>query len=718
MNFLNRLRHVRFLVLVVLPLISVAGAAEITLHAPKTSAPKYGKLEFDIAAPGSLYANPFDSSEVRVDLEITTPAGRSLRLPAFWHHAFERRILVRDGRERDWMYPTGRDGWKARFAPMEVGPHQAVAVIQDSNGPRSSAPFRFVCEPSTTPGFLRVSGKDPRFFELSEGQPFFALGQNLAFIGPQQYVTLPKAEEIFGKLAAHGANYLRIWTGSEDWALAVEARKSAWGRSWNWDPPFVQEPGSDTANRLCIELNARRRKVAPNPSHAITVRPETRYVITGRVRVDGQASVRLDAPGPEPNTLIGRPGDRGWTDFRREFTTGSEEFWFRGMTFECQGEGTAWLADLSMKEAGGGAELLWEADLNRPTRGFYSPPDCFMLDELLAAAESSGIYLQLCLFTRDLYMGALKEPNSPQYRSAIADAKKLLRYAVARWGYSTHVAAWEYWNEMDPGLPTDAFYTAAGEFLEQIDIYNHLRRTSTWGPSAKDCLHSELDVADVHFYLRPVDQDRVRDEVDAILERTRWLRAQAPEKPVQLGEFGLADDKWRLRDEMKQSPVLADFHNTLWASALSGAAGTAMPWWWERLDQRNAYPAYRPVSAFIADIPWTSGLVRTLEATASDPAVAVVGLTAEDRAWVWLFHRDGSWSSLASSHAEPAECRGLEIRVKNLPGADCHVQWWDTRQGAIIRENQTALRNGVLHAQAPAFRLDVACKILPTIADR
>ena len=111
---------------------------------------------------------------------------------------------------------------------------------------------------------------------------------------------------------------------------------------------------------------------------------------------------------------------------------------------------------------------------------------------------------------------------------AIRDARKVLRYAVARWGYSTAVAAWEYWNEMDPGLPTDKFYTALGEYLAREDPYGHLRTTSTWGPSAKDCRHQNLDVADTHFYLRPSDKGRLEDEVDAVLERTRWLREQAP----------------------------------------------------------------------------------------------------------------------------------------------------------------------------------------------
>ena len=87
---------------------------------------------------------------------------------------------------------------------------------------------------------------------------------------------------------------------------------------------------------------------------------------------------------------------------------------------------------MSLKEAAGSPELLWEADVNRKERGFYNPVDCYMLDEVIASAQQRGIYLQLCLITRDLYMNSLKDERSDEYQLAIDDAKNLLRYVVAR----------------------------------------------------------------------------------------------------------------------------------------------------------------------------------------------------------------------------------------------------------------------------------------------
>ncbi|HWI59637.1 MAG TPA: hypothetical protein VNZ22_20580, partial [Bacillota bacterium] len=337
--------------------------------------------------------------------------------------------------------------------------------------------------------------------------------------------------------------------------------------------------------------------------------------------------------------------------------------------------------------------------------------DCFMLDELVTAAQQRGIYLQLCMLTRDVYMSALKDPASSAYAQAIDDAKKFFRYAVGRWGYATSVAAWEYWNEMDPGLPTDRFYSELGSYFEEIDPYRHLRTTSTWGPSAKDCRHPKLDIADVHFYLRPPDYQRLRDEVDAVVDRTRWLREQAPNKPAHLGEFGIANEKWLPTEEMKRSPELVEMHHAFWSSALSGASSTALPWWWERLDQKNVYPLYRPVSAFVADVPWNGGEIKSVTAQAS--GLHVVGLQAGNRAWLWLLDPAAAWGKVVVAKQTPGEITAKELTLSNLPPGKYHVTWWDTRRGIALEETNASSNDGALRVAAPQFTRDIACKIIP-----
>lgn len=687
-----------------------ASAANFELRSATNHVGTFGRIEFDLNWNTS-YTNPFNPDEVQADLIVQAPGQSQLTIPAFWHQPYERRQLGRGDQRRDWMYPVGMPRWKACFCPTAPGEYTATAEIKDRTGTHRSSPVVFACSPATNPGFLRVSQKDPRFLEFSDGSPFFAIGQNLAFIGNQQYVKLWKAEEIFEKLNANGANYLRIWTCCEDWAMAIEARKSAWGRSWNFKAPIV-DTADASGSRKCLRLSAGATLKA-EPSHPVALKPNTRYAVTGRLRGDAGIRVELKvSPGSLADTIELRTTDT-WDKFSAEFTTGEGDYWLNELSLRVAQSGSALLDELSLREASGSPELLWEADVNRQRRGVYNPIDCFMLDELLVAAERHGQYLQLCMLTRDLYMDALKDEASSNYNTAIADAKKFFRYAVGRWGAFTSVAAWEYWNEMNPGLPTDRFYTELGNYLAEVDVYRHLRTTSTWGPSAKDYRHPELDIADTHFYLRPTDKARLEDEVHAVLERTAWLRQQAPQRPAHLGELGLADDQWRITPELRRSAELADIHNALWASALSGASGTALSWWWERLDERDACRLYRPLSRFIADVPWNGGQVQTASVTCARSNVRVFGLTAGPNAWLWCFNKEASWSKLTTKAAEPSSIPGLTLELQEAADQTRTIEWWDTAEGSILRTEIATPVGGILRVRASPFARDVAVRIRP-----
>jgi len=691
--------------------ITAARAAEeeLTLRASQNPAGKYERLELHIDTRRQ-YAHPFDPCEVELNVLIAGPGGRSLVLPAFFGQDYERQDLKQGGKTVAWCYPKGNGSWKARFAPMELGTYTARAVLKDRRGEVSSPSVTFECVASSSRGFLRAGREDPRFLEFTEGQPFFAIGQNLAFLGEGQYVTIPKAEEILGKLAANGANFLRIWTCCQDWALAIEARKSAWTRSWSHESPIVPRPdreGESPAGK-CVKIEGRDgASIAVNPSHNVALRPGTTYRLSGRLKIDGAQAIRVQVGSNEWRIPA---GTGGWQSFEQEFATGPNERWLGRTTFTLVGQGAAWLDSLSLKEAAGGAELLWEADVSRPERGYYNPLDCFLLDQVVQAAERNGIYLMLCAITRDLYMESLSRVDSPEYRRATEDAKKFMRYAVARWGYSTSVAAWEYFNEMDPGKPTDQFYAQVGEYLERIDFYRHLRTTSTWAPSARDCRHPQIDIAQEHHYMRP-DDDDFKDEVESIVRQARWLREQAPNKPALIGEFGLATPKWGLSDYMKQDRQGTHFHNCLWASALSGVSGTAMFWWWELLDQQDAYRHYKPLATFLADIR-PAGL-QPAGVTTSEPRLRVLGQQSLDRTYLWLVNREATWWNLVVEKRQPEPISSAAITVDVLQGGSYVVTWWDTNDGAPMSRQTVSAGEGRIELTVPPFTRDLACKIIP-----
>jgi len=693
--------------------VSIANAAQVVaLSTQNKQVGKYDRLELQIEV-GRQYRNPFDPCEVELNVLITSPSGRALVLPAFFGQDYERQNVPQGGKTIAWYYPRGTGSWKARFAPMEVGTYTAQASLRDRQGEVTSAPLTFTCTASARKGFLRIGTKDPRFLEFTEGGPFFVIGQNVAFIGESQYVTPVKAEEIFAKMAAHGANFVRVWTCCQDWALAIEAQKSAWTRSWTRESPIAAMPGSesDPNGRKCIRLKGDNgASLAASPSHPVGVRPNVRYVFTGRYKMEGSKALHLQVGSNEHELSASSDGAADWQPFQIGFVTGPNERWLGRVAFRLVGAGTAWLTDLSLKESGESAELLWEADVNRPIRGYYNPLDCYLLDDLVEAAEHEGIYLMLCAITRDLYMNTLSKVESPEYRRAVQDAQKFLRYVVARWGYSTSVAAWEYFNEMDPGRPTDRFYADVGTYLAKTDLYNHLRTTSTWAPSARDCRHPQIDIAQTHHYMRP-DDDDFRDEVECILRQTRFLRENASGKPALIGEFGLATPKWGLSDYMKQDREGVHFHNSLWASALIGNSGTAMFWWWDQLDPQDAYRHYKPLATFLTGFA-PAGLQQTT-AVASEPRLRILGLQSNDRAYLWLANRQATWWNLVVEKRPPEPIDSATLTVKGLNPGNYTVLWWDTHEGEPISRQTLAPDAGGLQLAVPPFTRDIACKILP-----
>jgi hypothetical protein len=685
----------------------------IALEADLRTVGKYDKIEFLIDLDTS-YSNPFDLDEVDLRVELKAPNGRRLAIPAFYYQHYEQRHMDKGNRATDWLYPVGKPVWKARFAPAEEGVYLCMATLRDRNGKAHSNEISFECTSYKSKGFIRVSESDPRFLEFGDGTPFFPIGQNLAFIGGTQHVDLHKAREIFEKMSQNGANYSRIWTCCGDWAMAIEARKSAWGRSWAWNTPVALMPDGDgyLFDRKCVNLSGESgASLAVSPSHPVALKPDTQYIASGKVHKDGETGLLLEINGDRQEEIISSGQKERRSEWKYEFTTTSNEWWLHKMDFSLTENGTVWLSDLSLKEADDGPELLWEADVDRPVKGYYNPVDCFMLDKVLETAEENDIYLQLCLLTRDLYMDLLRDENNPEYHEATKYAKKILRYAVARWGYSTSVAIWEYFNEMNPNLPSGRFYGDLSDYLAQVDIYSHLKATSAWGPCKEDWQNPSLDIADLHWYLRPVWSELWKDEVASVIDRAQLLRKTAANKPALLSEFGLADDRWGLSPYMKQDKELIHFHNSLWASALSGLSGTALFWWWEQLDIMNAYHHYRPLSAFLADIPFTTADLRHASVKVSDDQIRAVGLQGDDCVYLWLSDSQARWSDQVIDNLKPGEVKGVTIGIENLSIGNYQVQWWDTYEGKIVEQKEISASDSPLRIMVPDFSRDIACKV-------
>jgi len=337
---------------------NVIRGAGIEMEPSAKEVGRYEKLELLIRI-GRQYDNPFDPDQVDLAVLIKTPAGEEVSLPAFFCQDYERRKLNQGRGRANWYYPVGKGIWKARFAPMATGDYSVVARLKDRNGTIKSKPVQFNCTPSASKGFLGIGKKDPRFLEFTDGAPFFAIGQNLAFIGQGQYVNLTKAEQIFAKLSQNGANFLRIWTCCKDWAMAIEARKSAWGRSWSRNWP----PGSESRSnpRKCVKIEGGDgASISVSPSHPVALRSGTRYVLSGQFMADGPSGLKLQLSHAPASPQFESGTKDNWKQFSHEFVTGENTLWLGRLTLSLTGSGKIWLDGLSLKPAAGGPELLAE----------------------------------------------------------------------------------------------------------------------------------------------------------------------------------------------------------------------------------------------------------------------------------------------------------------------------------------------------------------------
>lgn len=105
------------------------------------------------------HADPFN--EISLDVVFTDPAGRSLRVPAFW---------------------DGGNTWKARYASPTLGQHKYQTACSDTSdaglngvaGTVSISPYTGK-NPLFIHGPARIAA-DKRHFEYADGKPFFWLG--------------------------------------------------------------------------------------------------------------------------------------------------------------------------------------------------------------------------------------------------------------------------------------------------------------------------------------------------------------------------------------------------------------------------------------------------------------------------------------------------------------------------------------------------------------
>jgi hypothetical protein len=184
-----------------------------------SSVSRYGKFELtlDLAA---TFDNPFDPANVDIWASFTSPQGRTVRVNGFLDQPHTRKL---DGR-RELIEPSGEPAWKIRFTPDTEGVWRYRVFARDRSGTVNLPEAAFTATASTNAGFIRRSERNPRGFAHDNGQPFFAIGENVCWGGQRGSFDY---DDWLPALAKSGGNWIRIWMSS--WNCALEWSRESRG---------------------------------------------------------------------------------------------------------------------------------------------------------------------------------------------------------------------------------------------------------------------------------------------------------------------------------------------------------------------------------------------------------------------------------------------------------------------------------------------------------
>lgn len=382
--------------------------------------------------------------------------------------------------------------------------------------------------------------------------------------------------------------------------------------------------------------------------------------------------------------------------------------------------------------------------------GVYNLENSYKYDYIMELARKKGIYILFCFhWLRNLsgivnYGGRHEEvppvleggspfsidkggpcknmsevftlPEAKKYH------KRLIRYMVARWGYSTSILAWEFWNEIhcvEEYNPKNIrmWTKEMAQYLRGIDPWKHLITISIVDSEMWNL--PEIDYVQNHNYWNPaLPLTRLRGRDMAKLALWGIERRSGFKKPVIFSEIGLASMGWG------ESPLLAldkeglHMHNSLWASALSGSAGTAMFWWWHYIDSNNLYTLFRPLALFLEGISWTTANFQKIRAKLDErmdekqrDTVRIVGLQNDILALLWVQNRKNTWWNRYILGMEPQFIPKGNLIISNLKDGSYQIEWWNTRKGKVDIIQEIYAKGGKLLLDLPSGCTDIACKI-------
>jgi len=315
------------------------------------------------------------------------------------------------------------------------------------------------------------------------------------------------------------------------------------------------------------------------------------------------------------------------------------------------------------------------------TTEYFNPSGIKRMEELLHLVDSLNLYMMLTL---DMNSG--KRPEWFYSQTSMDKYKNKLRYLVARWGYSTNIAAWEFFNEIDNGvfnkgdsvLIPHAYVTnwhdEMSRYLKDIDPYKHLVTTSI----------SHRDIAGMNS-IAYIDFNQKH-----IYKHTERIPAIYPDyiqtygKPYVVGEFGY---RWEDANPKYAKEADYDFKRGLWFGLFSATPVLPMSWWWEFFHEENMEPYFRSVRN-ISDQMLIAGKGNFEQVKISAGLLHAQGVKCGDQYFIYLLNESDNPIT-------------IPVSFKVFSGKDFTVQSFTpinrkyTNMGNAIIKNNNVILNAI-----------------------
>ena len=282
-----------------------------------------------------------------------------------------------------------------------------------------------------------------------------------------------------------------------------------------------------------------------------------------------------------------------------------------------------------------------------------------------------------------------------------------LRYLAARYGYSTNLLCYEYFNEIDwvdgmSGPELVPWMQACKSTIQKYDPNPRLFTNSARFMGNEFIFDSTaVDFTQVHKY-------HDRNWAPAIKGFIPTMKKDYS-RPVMLGEFGLE------LPDIGEDPEGVHLRTGNWASVMSGACGGAMVWWWESyVEPMNLFPAYKGISKFLQGETLNRESMRPTNAfKVSKAELEIYAMKDDRRALGWIKRDDYSIAGALRYRVNNQPYPPTEDASLTMDGIHqiINIEWWDTETGSIIKTDSISPGAAQTQVKIPVFTKDIAFKM-------